>query len=168
MFNKADLLSRSKAEVMEIAKGLGVQRYEGKKLLTKEQLIDGIICKVNIEDVDKTDTKVKSNVKAVEEAKALIKPKLTEEQAIEKKRSYIINAQPGTLIAFRSPTGKVKSAMITKKSVKHGKFKVETAYGAEFIVPFDEVIWVRTNKRWPRGVYLLLKGIEEGEVQTGQ
>ena len=50
--------------------------------------------------------------------------------------------------------------MIVKRSTKNRKLKLETKYGASFIVPFDDVIWVRTNKRWPKGVYQLLKGIE--------
>ena len=60
-------------------------------------------------------------------------------------------------------SGKVKRAhaytshILTKKSTKKQKFAVETQYGAEHIVLWEDVIWVRTGKRWPKGVYQLFK-----------
>ena len=106
------------------------------------------------------DDKDKEEVQKLKEKK----PELTEEQKAEKKLSYIEGAKVGTLVAFKTDNGKIKSAMIVKRSTKNRKFKLETKYGASFIVPFDDVIWVRTNKRWPKGVYQLLKGIDESEV----
>jgi hypothetical protein len=38
---------------------------------------------------------------------------------------------------------------------------VETSYGATHVIPFEDVLWVRTGARWPRGVYNMLKGIGE-------
>lgn len=77
---------------------------------------------------------------------------------MEQKMSYIENVDIGTIIAFRLSNGKVKSAKVTRKSTKNRKLKVETDYGAEYIVSYEDVVWVRTGKRWPRGVYRLLKG----------
>lgn len=82
---------------------------------------------------------------------------LTEVQKINKAR-YVDEADVGTIIAFKLPGMKVKSAKIIRRSTKNKKFKVQTAYGVEYVVSFDEVIWVKTNKRWPKGVYNLLKG----------
>lgn len=79
----------------------------------------------------------------------------------EKRMEYVERVGSGTLIAFRLPTGKVISAKIKRKSTKGKILQVETSYGAEHLVPFEDVIWVRTGKRWPRGVYNLLKGIDE-------
>ena len=77
---------------------------------------------------------------------------------MEQKMSYIENIDIGTIVAFRLSSGKVKSAKVTRKSTKNRKLKLETDYGAEYIVSYDDVVWVRTGKRWPRGVYKLLKG----------
>lgn len=77
----------------------------------------------------------------------------------ESKKRYVDNIEIGTLVAFKLQSGKVKSAKVTRKSTKVRKLKLITDYGAEFIVSYDDVIWVRTGKRWPRGVYNLLKGI---------
>ena len=77
---------------------------------------------------------------------------------MEQKMSYIENIDIGTIIAFRLSNGKVKSAKVTRKSTKNRKLKLETDYGAEYIISYEDVVWVRTGKRWPRGVYKLLKG----------
>lgn len=78
-----------------------------------------------------------------------------------KRLEYVERVGAGTLIAFRLPTGKVISAKIKRKSTKRRVLQVETSYGVEHLVSFNDVIWVRTGKRWPRGVYNLLKGIDE-------
>ena len=48
--------------------------------------------------------------------------------------------------------------MVTNKSVNRQLVKAENKVGKEFIIPFKDILWVRTGKRWPRGVYNLLKG----------
>lgn len=87
---------------------------------------------------------------------------------MSQKMPYIEGAEIGTLVAFRLPNGKVKSAKIVKKSTKGRRFKLETDYGAQYIVSFDDIVWVRTGKRWPRGVYKLLKGMVEDGQSTNQ
>lgn len=77
---------------------------------------------------------------------------------MEQKMSYIENIDIGTIVAFRLSNGKVKSAKVARKSTKNRKLKLETDYGAEYIVSYDDIVWVRTGKRWPKGVYKLLKG----------
>lgn len=77
----------------------------------------------------------------------------------EGKMRRIENIGVGTIVAFETEDGKVKSAKVINKSTKNKKLKAETSYGKIYIVPFDKVIWVKTGARWPRGVYNLLKGI---------
>lgn len=81
----------------------------------------------------------------------------------DKKKHYIDNLEVGTLVAFNLPNGKTKSAKIARIASKVKKVKVQTDYGAEFIVPYDNIIWVKTGKRWPRGVYNALKGIKSND-----
>ena len=174
MFTQAELLMKKKPEIMSIAKELNIPRYKGKSEKTKDEIIEDILEIQNGKDtqeaasvsdekteqieqpVEKKQSKVVAEVQKLKEKK----PELTEEQKVEKKLSYIEGAKIGTLVAFKTDSGKIKSAMIVKRSTKNRKLKLETKYGASFIVPFDDVIWVRTNKRWPKGVYQLLKGIE--------
>lgn len=180
MFTQAELLLMKKPEVMSIAKELNVPRYNGKNALTKDEIIQNILEAQNgngtqetasvsdekTEQVEQPVEETKKQSKVVSEVKKLKEKKqeLTEEERMQKKLGYIEGAKVGTLVAFKTDNGKVKSAMIVKRSTKNRKFKLETKYGATFIVSFDDVIWVRTNKRWPKGVYQLLKGIDESEV----
>ena len=184
MFTKEVLETKKKDELMEIAKQLGVVRYIGKSALTKLELISSILVKQKTmqkneqNDVcDSVDCRCcsheqKATIKeaktsVIEKVKQLKKRKnpKNEEERLANKLRYIEEAAIGTLLAFRTETGKVKSAMIVNRSTKSKKFKVETKYGLQHVVHFDDVIWVRTNKRWPKGVYNLLKGID-GEVQN--
>ena len=81
---------------------------------------------------------------------------------IRGKMEYVNNVEVGTLVAFNAPDGRVRSAKVMKKSTKKRKLMVETEYGASFIISFDDVIWVKTGSRWPRGVYNMLKGNKNG------
>lgn len=173
MFTREELNEKKKIEIMSIAKELNVPRYKGKTTRTKNEIVEGILevqngkdtqeaVSVSDEKAEQVEQSVEKQIKVVAEVQKLKekKPELTEEQKAEEKLSYIEGAKIGTLVAFKTDSGKIKSAMIVKRSTKNRKLKLETKYGASFIVPFDDVIWVRTNKRWPKGVYQLLKGIE--------
>ena len=71
---------------------------------------------------------------------------------------YLDNADVGDLVAFRTSDFKVKSAKIVKKSSGEGRLMLETKYGAQFLVDYDDIVWVNTTGRWPRWVFNLLKG----------
>lgn len=169
--SREELLAKTKEEVSAIAKDFGVTRSIGSKRKTKEQLVDEIMEKQNpqsetetveVEDEDWQQPETENEV-TTEDAEVEAEEILTPEQKAERRKSYVENVQIGTLVAFRSITGKVKSAKVVKRSSKNRRLKVETKYGAEFVIPYDDVIWVRTNKRWPKGVYQLLKGVTNNE-----
>lgn len=183
MFTQAELLVMKKPEIMSIAKDMGIVRYKGSSERTKADIIENILmvqneggkkdeeatketASVSDEKAEQVEQPVKKQSKVVTEVQKLKekKPELSDEEKAEKKMSYIEGANVGTLVAFRTDNGKIKSAMIVKRSTKNRKFKLETKYGASFVVSFDDVVWVRTNKRWPKGVYQLLKGMDESEV----
>ena len=84
---------------------------------------------------------------------------LSKEEKEERHTQHVGAATVGTIIAFRKSNGKVKSAKIVKKSTKNERFMVETSYGAQYVVPYKDVIWVRIGQRWPKGIYNLLKGV---------
>lgn len=162
------LEAKTKKELRVIATELEIT---GRWDMTKEQLIDAILraksakkskqekvvdkvpqsandeCKVDNHECDNVEVEDK-----VENESANVKINM------EQKMSYIENIDIGTIVAFRLSNGKVKSAKVTRKSTKNRKLKLETDYGAEYIASYEDVIWVRTGKRWPRGVYKLLKG----------
>ena len=166
--SKEFLEAKTKKELRAIATELEII---GRWDMTKPQLIDAILransAKVGEHEVvDKNlqsandeynvdNHEGENNVEAeskVENESAGVKVNM------EQKMSYIENIDIGTIVAFRLSNGKVKSAKVVRKSTKNRKLKLETDYGAEYIVSYDDIVWVRTGKRWPRGVYKLLKG----------
>lgn len=168
--SREELVAKTKDEVSAIAKEYGITRSIGSKRKTKEQLIEEILS-IN---TGNTDEEVKQDVDADEDwqepsetnddTTTEVKTEtITNEEKEVRKKSYIENVKIGTLVAFKSLTGKVKSAKVVKRSTKNRKLKVETKYGAEFVISYDDVVWVRTNKRWPKGVYQLLKGVTNNE-----
>lgn len=140
MFTKQELMEKKKSEIMKVAESLGINRYRGKNVLTKEELVDGIL------KAQENNHDGKSNEESQVDSRDV-------------KDRYLDTAEIGCLVAFKIETGKVKSAKIVKRSTSGRKLKVETAYGMEYIVPYDNVLWVKTGTRWPKGVYMLLKGI---------
>lgn len=169
--SKEFLEAKTKKELRAIATELEIT---GRWDMTKPQLVDAILGAKSVEN-DNEDVKLIGVVTKAESANDECKvdnhecenveaeDKVENESAgvkvnMEQKMSYIENIDIGTIVAFRLSNGKVKSAKVARKSTKNRKLKLETDYGAEYIVSYDDIVWVRTGKRWPRGVYKLLKG----------
>lgn len=156
---KENLQNKTCKELRELAKNMSIS---GRWDMTKGQLIDAIlgaeVVKMTNESKSaKDECKIDNHEKVVE-----VEDKSEKKSAsidMKQKMPYIENIEVGTLVAFRFSNGKVKSAKVTRKSTKNRKLKLETDYGAEYIVSYDDIVWVRTGKRWPRGVYKLLKGL---------
>ena len=74
------------------------------------------------------------------------------------KNDRIQNAPIGTIVAFKAPGGRIRSAKIKLRSTAKRRLLVCTEYDAEYNISYDDVIWVKSGKRWPKGVYNLLKG----------
>ena len=133
-----------------------VKKYKKQELVDMIcEIIDGQKPTVVDEEVSVVVEEDDNNIETVTE-------ELSEEEIAERRMPYVENAPIDTIVAFKLPTGKVKSAKIINKSTKNRKLKVETAYGAQFVIPYDSVIWVKTGTRWPKGVYNLLKGNHNG------
>ena len=128
-----NLEKKTRDELRVIAKELDIK---GRGHMTKEQLVQAIASATGGEAAETSDD-VSSGSNKVK---------------------YVENAEIGTIVAFKLPDGRVKSAKIERRSTSHRKLKLVTQYGAEFVVPYEDIIWVRTTKRWPKGVYNLLKG----------
>lgn len=167
-YTKAYLVGLTCKELRDIAKSLNIS---GRWEMTKAELVAAITGATVAKNADNEGAKsAKEEVVIGNQTDADEREKVNDESKkksltlnvdTEKRMEYVERVGAGTLIAFRLPTGKVISAKIKRKSTKRRILQVETSYGAEHLVPFEDVIWVRTGKRWPRGVYNLLKGIEE-------
>lgn len=144
------------------------ERYEELKGMTKEALREKAK-ELNVRgrwDMNKAQliTSIMNYETGFEEPNESEEPNVSEEAEVdERKMRYVENIELGTLVAFRLPNGRIKSAKVIRKSSKDRKLQLETDYGAKYIVSYEDIVWVRTGKRWPRGVYNLLKGITSNE-----
>lgn len=108
----------------------------------------------------KTECEKESELDTVdefEEAKVI-----DESEQVNKHLEYIENAEVGTIVAFKVGD-KVKSAKIINRSSARRKLKLETAYGRIYVVDYDDIIWVKTSSRWPRGVYELFSKVKNSK-----
>ena len=172
--SKENLQSKTCKELRERARELNIV---GRWDMTKEQLIEAIL---GVENAMASENKTVIGQSTNDECKidnhavqhAAAESKCENESAgvktSDQKMSYVEGVEIGTIVAFRLSNGKVKSAKVTKKSTKNRKLKLETDYGAEYIVSYDDIVWVRTGKRWPRGVYNLLKGLADDGKEKEQ
>lgn len=171
--SRENLQKKTCKELRELAKELNIS---GRWDMTKDQLIDAILGAEVVENTNESESakdecKVdnQENVVEVEDKEDKVeKESANVDVDMAQKMPYIENIEIGTLVAFRLSNGKVKSAKVTRKSTKNRKLKLETDYGAEYIVSFDDIVWVRTGKRWPRGVYKLLKGLVDDNGKEEQ
>lgn len=168
--SKENLQNKTCKELRELAKERNIS---GRWDMTKSQLIDAILGAEMVKNTDepesaKEENKVDNQANNVEVEDKAEKEFANIEIDMKQKMSYIENIEIGTLVAFRLSNGKVKSAKVTRKSTKNRKLKLETDYGAEYIVSFEDIVWVRTGKRWPKGVYRLLKGLVDKDDKDKQ
>ena len=168
--SRENLQKKTCKELRELAKELNIS---GRWDMTKDQLIDAILGAEVVENTNESESakdecKVDNQENVVEVEDKVEKESANVDVDMAQKMPYIENIEIGTLVAFRLSNGKVKSAKVTRKSTKNRKLKLETDYGAEYIVSFDEIVWVRTGKRWPRGVYKLLKGLVDDNGKEEQ
>lgn len=149
---------RDKAKVLNIS---------GRWDMTKPQLIEAIVRaeseNANVGGITRVESATDEIAIDNDEVNAETEIKRENSVSInrEQKQKYLDNIQIGALVAFKVSETKAKSAKVIKKSTKSRKLMVETSYGATHVIPFEDVLWVRTGARWPRGVYNMLKGIGE-------
>ena len=163
-YSREQLAEMKVAELKSICKENGIKHYNGKNRYTKQQMIDAIVA--FSEEEQKEKQQVEEPVKKLEDNPKVKENKCNGEEvkntedAESKRKAYVENIAIGTIVAFRTQDGKVKSAKVINKSSKYRRLKLETKYGAIYVIKYEDVIWVKTGKRFPRGVYNLLKGIE--------
>lgn len=163
MSRKEELQMLKVAELAAICKAKGIPHYRGKNRFRKDELVEAILRAEDVK-VDENNSKSATDKCVIDDQNGVeVGVKEEKEPAstnvdMEQKMPYIEKAELGTIVAFRLPNGKVKSAKIIKKSTNKRRFMLETDYGATYVVNYDDILWVRTGQRWPKGIYQLLKG----------
>lgn len=149
--DKKELMAKKTMELRKLALDLGVKNASRKR---KEQLVDELVAAYAKKATDEAEVE-KANNGNIEV------PDVTAEgKRIRRSREdYIERAPKGAIMLFLSTDGQCRTAKIINRSTVKRKYKVETKHGAQFIVPFESVIWVRMpGKRWPRSIFALVTG----------
>lgn len=140
-----------------ICKEKGIKHYKGKTRFRKSELIEAILKEQKQSVTDECTTE--QYEEKIENASVVVKEEETtgEKNSNENKEQYLQNIKIGTLIAFREHSGKLNTAAVQNVSFKRRQLRLVTQYDKEYIVSFDDVVWIRTKKRWPRFVLNELK-----------
>ena len=85
---------------------------------------------------------------------------------LEGKKVYVETAPVGTLMAYRHRSGMLRTAKMINRSLKNRKLQMETPRGKQFVISFDDVVWVKTGKKWPQKIYEELKGQGQKDGNT--
>lgn len=125
-------------ELMGIAKDLGIVGRHG---MRKQQLIDAIVEREEQEEDRQVD--------------------VTERQKNHDK--YIFSARVGMIIAFKINGKKVLSGKI--EEIHATEYVVRTKNGVKFHVNFNNVLWVKTGERWPKSIYLMMRGEQQVDAK---
>lgn len=156
--SREELSNLTVPQLKGICKEKGIKCYNGKNLFNKGELIEAILKAEKEESVVEDKSAQEENEIEVKEAEQV------DGDIAESKLKYLKNMQVGAIVAVKLQSGKVISAKVKKKSTKRQVILCETAYGCEHLVKWSDVLWVRTKKVWPKGVYeLFKKGTNENE-----
>lgn len=165
--SRENLMKMKVDELRKYASSVGVKNSHGFK---KADLVEAILTtEKSAQSSNEKDVEVKQKIDSQEDSAEEAGAGKNENDAadvvnvnidMERKMPYIEAAAIGTIVAFKVPnTGVLKSAKIVNRSTKNRKLKLETAYKKQYVIKYEDVVWVRAGSRWPTGI---LKALKEG------
>lgn len=165
--SREDLMKMKVDELRKYASSVGVKNSHGFK---KADLVEAILtAEKSAQSSNEKDAEVEQKIDSQEDNAEEAGAGKNENDAadvvnvnidMERKMPYIEAAAIGTIVAFKVPnTGVLKSAKIVNRSTKNRKLKLETAYKKQYVIKYEDVVWVRAGSRWPTGI---LKALKEG------
>lgn len=165
--SREDLMKMKVDELRKYASSVGVKNSHGFK---KADLVEAILtAEKSAQSSNEKDAEVEQKIDNQKDNAEEAGAGKNENDAadvvnvninMERKMPYIEAAAIGTIVAFKVPnTGVLKSAKIVNRSTKNRKLKLETAYKKQYVIKYEDVVWVRAGSRWPAGI---LKALKEG------
>lgn len=151
--SRKELETWSCGELAKYCKEHNIPHYNGKNRFRKSEMVEAILKE---QEPMVEEPAVESEIE--ESVSAAVKEKeAADVEQLPGTLEYLENIKVGTLVAFKEESGKLNTAAVQNVSFKRNQLRLVTQYGKEFIVPFGNVIWVRTSKRWPKFVLDILK-----------
>lgn len=134
----------------------GLLNFNGRKKEEEKEVAETNIINVDAEyGEDEIASKAEENVGGITRVE-------NEENETRTKDSYIDNIEIGMIIAFNIAKGKAMSAKVISIDSENNTFLCKAIDGTPYKVPRCSIIWVKTGKRWPRGIFQkLLAGSAE-------
>lgn len=92
------------------------------------------------------------------------------------KEDYAKTVEPGVIVAFVYIDENQKEVVISGKIIKRidngvngfKGFVVKTIKGVNIVIGYEDVLWYKTGKRWPRYIYNQLKGRSANECKKAK
>ena len=140
-----DLKKMTCKELLKVAKE---RNLKGRSSMSKAVLVCALSLQLKEEEAE-------ANAAVLQEALQEDQDALEEQR--KRKEIYIKRLIGGELIAFR--VGGWQNRVLSGKVIAVGETscRVETRNGLRFLVRKENIIWVKTGDRWPKGVYQALK-----------
>ena len=141
-FTEEFLKTKKVSQLRDIAKDMHIK---GRWDMTKKELISNILVfQENNRELE--ELQVKKEVASSEVS-------ANEQNAKEKRLNE------GVIVAFKK-NEKCKSAKVisNNEEVASDIIEVETKMGKKYKINKEDILWVKTGQRWPKGVYHLLVG----------
>lgn len=135
----------------------GLLNFNGRKKEEEKEVAETNIINVDVTEYgeDEIASKAEENVGGITRAE-------NEENETRTKDSYIDNIERGMIIAFNIAKGKAMSAKVMSINSENSIFICKAIDDTIYKVPRCSIIWVKTGKRWPRGIFQkLLAGSAE-------
>lgn len=186
MSNKIEeLMKLRKAELDSMCRERNITLYVGKNHINKEEMVKRIIAHdeqnaVQETKVEEVKTKVEEkparnsgttigdmvDMKTIKEQISDVKPtpEIQKPWILGNKKEAIEKAEVGTLVAFLDEKGKPRTGKLENRSSSRQVVKLVTEFDWTFIVPYDKVLWVRFDSRWPKAIYKMLKEYKNGQM----
>jgi hypothetical protein len=163
--SKKDLEKLTCDKLAKICKDNGIVHYHNSSRFKKDDMVKAILKMQRQTAKTKKEAKEAVVEEEIEKKTDSAVEKVNETAVSDKKEMYLDSLKLGTLIAFREYSGRLNTAAVQNVSYKRRQIKLITQYKKEFIINFDDVVWVRTGKRWPKFVMSELKGGERNAVK---
>lgn len=174
MLIRDHLEEMNKTELTQMCKERNIPRYIGKRAFTCAELVEKL-CEyfekfpdeVIMEDEEsEVDAQVDEQNQEEIEVEVQVQEESTETKEVEElppwefksRDNEVEEAEVGTLMAFLDLKGKIRTAAMVNRSSQKRRVKLVTEFEAEFVVPYENILWVKKGKRWPRAIYNMLKG----------
>lgn len=163
-FKREELEEKKVEQLRAICKVKCIPYCKGKTKLTKKALIDAILL------INQPEAEPEKEVKEIEKCipEECAAPREDDNRPSKKTKDYLEEIEVGMLVCFVDDNDKANTAKVVNVSQSRRVLKLVTQYNREYIVPFADVLWVRTGERWPTFIMQLLKGKQNARYTLEQ